>query len=65
VTKKSGKDHLHKKKLQKELSDLNKAARKLKVRWNAGVVADAATILNELLKRDHMFSRQIHARSTP
>ena len=35
VTKKSGKDHLHKKKLQKELSDLNKEARKLKTRLTA------------------------------
>ena len=32
VKEKSGKDHLHKKKLQKELSDLNKEARKLKTR---------------------------------
>ena len=32
VKEKSGKDHLHKKKLQKELSDLNKEARKLKSR---------------------------------
>lgn len=32
VKEKSGKDHLHKKKLQKELSDLNKESRKLKTR---------------------------------
>lgn len=35
VTKKSGKDHLHQKKLQKELSDLNKEARTLKSRLKA------------------------------
>lgn len=35
VTQKSGKDHLHKKKLQKELADLNKEARKLKSRMKA------------------------------
>jgi predicted nuclease with TOPRIM domain len=35
VSEKSGKDHLHKKKLQKELSDLNKEARKLKTRLKA------------------------------
>ena len=32
VTDKGGQDHLHKKKLQKELADLNKEARKLKTR---------------------------------
>ena len=32
VRKKGGQDHLHKKKLQKELADLNKEARKLKTR---------------------------------
>ena len=32
---KSGKGHLHKKKLQKELSDLDKEARKLKTRLKA------------------------------
>ena len=32
---KSGKDGLHKKKLQKELADLNKEARKLKTRMKA------------------------------
>lgn len=32
VGEKSGKDHLHKKKLQKELADINKEARKLKTR---------------------------------
>ena len=35
VNEKSGKDHLHKKKLEKELSDLNKEARKLKTRLKA------------------------------
>jgi hypothetical protein len=35
VTERSGKDHLHKKKLEKELSDLNKEARKLKSRLKA------------------------------
>jgi DNA gyrase/topoisomerase IV subunit A len=32
VTEKGGQDHLQKKKLQKELADLNKEARKLKTR---------------------------------
>jgi hypothetical protein len=32
VTEKGGQDHLHKKKLQKELADLNKEARQLKTR---------------------------------
>ena len=35
VSGRSGKDHLRKKKLQKELSDLNKEARKLKTRLKA------------------------------
>ena len=35
VTQKSGKDHLHKKKLQKELADLDKEARKIKSRLKA------------------------------
>ena len=35
VTDKSGKDGLHKKKLEKELSDLNKEARKIKTRLKA------------------------------
>jgi septal ring factor EnvC (AmiA/AmiB activator) len=35
VTEKSGKDHLHKQKLQKELADLNKEARKIKTRLKA------------------------------
>ena len=35
VSEKSGKDHLHKKKLQKELADLNKEARKIKIRLKA------------------------------
>jgi hypothetical protein len=32
VSEKSGRDHLHKKKLQKELADINKETRKLKTR---------------------------------
>jgi len=32
VSEKSGQDHLHKKKLQKELADINKETRKLKAR---------------------------------
>jgi hypothetical protein len=32
VREKGGQDHLHKKKLQKELTDLNKEARKIKTR---------------------------------
>jgi hypothetical protein len=35
VREKSGLDHLHKKKLQKELADLNKEARKLTTRLKA------------------------------
>ena len=35
VSEKSGKDHLLKKKLQKELADINKEARKLKTRLAA------------------------------
>jgi len=35
VREKGGQDHLHKKKLQKELADLNKEARKLKTRLKA------------------------------
>ena len=35
VTEKGGQDHLHKKKLQKELADLNKEARKIKTRLKA------------------------------
>ena len=35
VRKKGGQDHLHKKKLQKELADLNKEGRKLKTRLKA------------------------------
>ena len=35
VKEKGGQDHLHKKKLQKELADLNKEARKLKTRLKA------------------------------
>ncbi len=35
VTEKGGQDHLHKKKLQKELADINTEARKLKTRLKA------------------------------
>ena len=35
VREKGGQDHLHKKKLQKELADLNKEARKIKTRLKA------------------------------
>ena len=35
VTEKGGQDHLHKKKFQKELADLNEEARKLKTRLKA------------------------------
>ena len=35
VTEKGGQDHLHKKKLEKELADLNKEARKIKSRLKA------------------------------
>jgi hypothetical protein len=35
VNEKSGQDHLHKKKLQKELADINKETRKLKSRLAA------------------------------
>ena len=35
VREKGGQDHLHKKKLQKELDDLNKEARKIKSRLKA------------------------------
>jgi septal ring factor EnvC (AmiA/AmiB activator) len=35
VMEKGGEDHLHKKKLQKELADLNKEARKIKTRLKA------------------------------
>jgi hypothetical protein len=35
VTARSGQNHLHKKKLQKELADLDKEARKLKTRLKA------------------------------
>ena len=35
VSKKSGQDHLHKKKLQKELADIKKETRKLKTRLTA------------------------------
>ena len=43
----SGKEHLHKKKLQKELADLNKEARKLKTRLNA-IERRRAELMKEL-----------------
>ena len=47
VTEKSGKDHLHKKKLQKELADLNKEARKIKTRLKA-IERRRAELMKEL-----------------
>ena len=47
VSERSGKDHLHKKKFQKELSDLNKEARKLKTRLKA-IVQRQAELMKEL-----------------
>ena len=47
VTKKSGEDHLRTKKLQKELSDLNKEARKLKSRLKV-IEQRRAELLEEL-----------------
>src|SRR5947209_9027042 len=35
IKEKSGQDHLHKKKLEKELADINKESRKLKARLTA------------------------------
>ncbi len=47
VSDKSGQDHLHKKKLQKELADINKEARKLKTRLKA-IERRRAELMNEL-----------------
>jgi hypothetical protein len=47
VGDKSGQDHLHKKKLQKELADINKEARKLKTRLKA-IELRRAELLEEL-----------------
>ena len=47
VSNKSGQDHLHKKKLQKELADLKKEARKLKTRLKA-VERRQAELMEEL-----------------
>ena len=47
VTEKGGQDHLHKKKLQKELADLNKEARKLKTRLKV-IERRRAQLTNEL-----------------
>ena len=47
VTRQSGKNHLHTKKLQKELSDLNKEARKLKTRLKV-IERRRAELLEEL-----------------
>ena len=47
VRDKSGQDHLHKKKLQKELADLNKEARKLKTRLKS-IERRRAVLMKEL-----------------
>ncbi len=47
VRDKSGQDHLHKKKLQKELADLNKEARALPTRSQA-IERRRAQLMNEL-----------------
>ena len=47
VGDKSGQDHLHKKKLQKELADINKEARTLKTRLKA-IELRRAELLEEL-----------------
>ena len=47
IKEKSGKDDLHKKKLEKELSDLNKEARKLKTRLKA-IEQRRAKLMEEL-----------------
>ena len=47
VRDKSGQDHLHKKKLQKELADLNKETRKLKTRM-AALERRRAELMKEL-----------------
>ena len=47
VREKSGQDHLHKKKLQKELADLNKEARKIKARLKA-IEQRRAALMEEL-----------------
>jgi hypothetical protein len=47
VSEKSGQDHLHKKKLQKELADINKEARKLKTRLKA-IERRRAELMKEL-----------------
>ena len=47
VIDKSGQDHLHKKKLQKELANINKEARKLKTRLKA-IERRRAELMKEL-----------------
>lgn len=47
VSNKSGQDHLHKKKLQKELADLKKESRKLKTRLKA-IERRQAELMKEL-----------------
>ena len=47
VRDKSGQDHLHKKKLQKELADINKEARKLTTRLKA-IERRRAELMKEL-----------------
>ena len=49
ITEKGGEDHLHKKKLQKELADLNKEARKIKTRLKA-IERRRAELMKELDK---------------
>ena len=48
VSDKSGQDHLHKKKLQKELADINKESRKLKTRLKA-IERRRAELMEELV----------------
>ncbi len=47
VTEKGGQDHLHRKKLEKELADLNKEARKIKSRLKA-IERRRAELMEEL-----------------
>ena len=49
VSERSGKDHLHKKKLQKELTDIDKEARKIKTRLKA-IERRRAELMKELGK---------------
>ncbi len=47
VTEKGGQDHLHRKKLEKELADLNKEARKIKSRFKT-IERRRAELMKEL-----------------